>query len=366
MTLPVRAAAAAALFACAAANASAWPDWDAYAGRFVQADGRVVDLSFDQKSTSEGQSYALFFALVANDRARFDRILKWTADNLAGGQLGARLPAWHWGKRDDGSWGVKDDGPAADGDIWIAYALLQAARLWHEPAYAATADRILAQVREKEVVSAGKAGTLMLPGPWGFALENGRWRYDPSYLPGFVFAAFAARDDKGPWREIWQSYLKLAPKIFRAGVAPDLCIVDSDGRIARDPERPDFGYDAIRVYLWAGMSDEGQPLRPLLKPITDIVREHDGPPERVTPAGEVKADFSPIGFSGAMLPYLASIGEKDLLAQQHSRVKRSRLKSRVLGNAAYYDESLNLFGLGFVEGHYRFGKDGQLEPKWAA
>ena len=82
-----------------AASASDWPDWNYFVGRFVQADGRVIDITFDRKSTSEGQSYALFFALVANQRAQFDTILKWTSDNLASGQLGERLPAWLWGLR---------------------------------------------------------------------------------------------------------------------------------------------------------------------------------------------------------------------------------------------------------------------------
>ena len=40
----------------------------------------------------------MFFALVANDRARFDKLLSWTEANLAGGDLTQRLPAWSWGK----------------------------------------------------------------------------------------------------------------------------------------------------------------------------------------------------------------------------------------------------------------------------
>ena len=43
----------------------------------------MIDLTFDRKSTSEGQSYGLFFALVADQRTQFDTLLKWTSDNLA-------------------------------------------------------------------------------------------------------------------------------------------------------------------------------------------------------------------------------------------------------------------------------------------
>ena len=43
-------------------------DWNAFVARHVQRDGRVIDFnSAQQHSTSEGQSYAMFFALVHND-----------------------------------------------------------------------------------------------------------------------------------------------------------------------------------------------------------------------------------------------------------------------------------------------------------
>ena len=80
-----------------------WSGYRAFVERFVQADGRVIDYSTPtQQTTSEGQSYALFFALVANDRATFDRLLGWTRTNLAGNQFDAqnmRLPSWQWGRK---------------------------------------------------------------------------------------------------------------------------------------------------------------------------------------------------------------------------------------------------------------------------
>jgi endoglucanase len=112
----------------------------------MQADGRVVsDDGKLSRTYSEGQSYALFFALVANDRRRFDALLHWTRDNLSQGDLGQHLPAWLWGRQDDGAWGVIDSNSASDADLWIAYTLLQAGRLWlpalHRPGpHAGSAD----------------------------------------------------------------------------------------------------------------------------------------------------------------------------------------------------------------------------------
>ena len=41
------------------------------------------------QTVSEAQAYGLFFALVANDRPSFEKILKWTENNMAGGDLTA-------------------------------------------------------------------------------------------------------------------------------------------------------------------------------------------------------------------------------------------------------------------------------------
>lgn len=343
-----------------------WPAWEAFAGRFVQADGRVIDITFDRKSTSEGQSYGLFFALVANDRARFDTILKWTSDNLAGGRLGERLPAWLWGQRADGGWGVKDENSAADGDLWIAYALLEAARLWNAPAYAENGRRLLALVRSKEVAVNGAGVPVLLSGTVGFRLDKGRMRINPSYVPGFMFRYFATVDPQGPWQAIWEGFLAMAPQMFAAGVAPDNLVVDAAGRAIPDTERPpSASYDGIRVYLWAGVSGAGsETLLKQLAPYAALTRQRGTPPEKVDPLTGVaqRGDYSPIGYSGALLPFLKATGDTALLEQQRERVRRSPLNS----TSNYYDQVLVLFGTGWIEGHYRFDAQGRLLPRWSS
>jgi len=77
-----------------------WPLWQAYGQRMIAGDGRVLDHTAGDRTTSEAQAYAMFFALVANDRAQFDKLLNWTEANLAGGTspsiyprgAGARTP----------------------------------------------------------------------------------------------------------------------------------------------------------------------------------------------------------------------------------------------------------------------------------
>lgn len=356
------------LFSMSSAGASSkssseWPEWDVFAERFLQPDGRVVDITFERKSTSEGQSYGLFFALVANQRAQFDTILKWTSDNLAAGQLGDKLPAWLWGLRDDGSWGVKDENSASDADLWIAYALLEAARLWNVPGYADTGRKLLAQIHSREVTQAGNIGPVLLPGAVGFTLDKGRFRINPSYLPDFMFRYLAAADPKGPWKSIWDTYARMLPKIFSAGVAPDLFVVDSSGTIMPDTERePSGSYDAIRVYLWAGMSGKSsQDMVRMLATYAELIRRHGAPPEKVNPqtGAATKTDFSPIGFSAAVLPFLSALGDTPALDRQ-----RDRLRARPSGPTHYYDQVLILFGKGWIDGQYHFDDQGRLRPKW--
>lgn len=348
-----------------------WPAWQRFSERFIQADGRVIDITFDAKSTSEGQSYALFFALVANQPQQFETVLNWTSANLADKELGEKLPGWLWGKRDDGSWGIKDKNAASDADLWIAYALLEAGRLWQTPKYTELGKKMLALVRKQEVVDAGAAGTLLLPGPVGFELSGERYRFNPSYLPGFMFRYFANVDSSGPWQAIWDGYVRLAPQIFASGVAPDNIVVDRKGTVTPDSERaPSGSYDAIRVYMWAGMSGgtESRELVRLLTPFTKVIRSNDGvPPEKLNPATAtaIKADWAPIGYAGAVLPFLSAVRDRDLVQEQQGRLRRDFVRAKLGGDTNYYDQVLILFGEGWQDGYYRFDEQGRVQPRWA-
>jgi endoglucanase len=263
---------------------------------------------------------------------------------------------------------VKDENSASDADLWIAYTLLEAARLWNAPHYADTGRKMLALISRREVARAGAAGTVLLPGAVGFALDRGRFRLNPSYMPDFMFRYLIAADPAGPWKEIWQGYLRMTPAIFAAGVAPDLFVVDSSGAITADSERaPSGSYDAIRVYLWAGMSGPSSAATvKLLTPYAMLIRKLGTPPEKVDPltAVAVKSDFSPLGYSGAVLPFLSALGDTPALEKQRARLRAAALRARAGERTHYYDQVLILFGKGWLDGQYRFDEQGRLVPRW--
>ncbi|VEA00321.1 endoglucanase [Salmonella enterica subsp. salamae] len=88
------------LTAINAQAACSWPAWEQFKKDYISQQGRVIDPGDARKiTTSEGQSYAMFFALAANDRPAFAQLFNWTQNNLAQGSLREHLPAWLWGTK---------------------------------------------------------------------------------------------------------------------------------------------------------------------------------------------------------------------------------------------------------------------------
>ncbi len=362
----------------------AWPLWRAFTTRFIQPDGRVLDASTPQRhSSSEGQSYGMFFALLANDRARFESLWRWSIDNLFGGTLRGRLPAWWWGRAPDGSWRVLDGNSASDADLWFVYALAEAARLWNQPGYARDARMLLAAIESQEVSEVPEFGTMLLPGAAGFMRDGGlHWQFNPSYLPMPVLRRLAALSPRGPWSRIAANTATLVQRSAGAhGLAPDWIAyaMDTQGAWAftAHPEKGSTGsYDAIRTYLWAGMTPRNDPLAaPMMKSLRGleaILARTGALPESVnTASGEAKG-AAPFGFYAAMLPYLETAAAPGPRVQaQRQRVELEL--SRVLAEPAvgtqqppYYDIVLSLFGMGWADRRYRFTRTGELAPRWAS
>ena len=358
---------AAALPSLAAGECRIWPAWDGFRERFVSEGGRVVDPATPRlQTTSEGQSYALFFALVANDRAAFDRILRWTEDNLAGGDLTARLPAWQWGRRDDGTWGVIDGNAAADSDLWIAYALAEAGALWKNPKYAALGELLAERILREETADLPGLGRTLLPGPRGFQPEPGLWRLNPSYVPLQLIRRMAALYPQSDWRRLAPTSVELIVRSAPRGFAPEWVAYKANAGFRPDPDsRAEGDFNAIRVYLWAGMLAHDDPARPVLlktlAPMGRYVADHGMPPLQSQTREGVSSGGGPAGFSAALLPFLAASRQPDALRQQRLRIEA---KSPLERSDNYYDQVLTLFGLGWTEERYRFARNGSLVPQW--
>lgn len=356
------------LFAGAAqAAACPWPAWQAFKGHYLSADGRVIDTTSERQHTvSEGQAYALFFALVANDREAFDRVLRWTEDNLAAGDLTQRLPAWIWGRRDDGSWGVVDANPASDADLWIAYTLAEAAVLWQERRYRVLAQLVGRNLLRMETARLPGLGPSLLPAPVGFVESPTRWRLNPSYAPLQLLRGLALRQPDAGWAALVPGTRRLLLDSAPRGYVPDWVLYDAEGGFLPDTKTSAVGsYDAIRAYLWAGMLHVDDPDRAaLLKaytPMADATAVNGAPPERVDTRSGAASGTGYAGYSAALLPFLAALDRPTALDAQRTRIA-ARAPQR--HGDAYYENVLDLFGSGWDQRRYRFAANGSLHPGW--
>jgi endoglucanase len=359
-----------------------WLLWDSYSARFIDAQGRVIDHQGSDRSTSEGQAYAMFFALVDNDRSQFDRILTWARVNMASGDLATHLPGWLWGKNAAGEWKQLDSNPASDADVWMAYTLIEAGRLWKVPAYTNLGHQMMAQIAKSEVADLPGFGLMLLPGPTGYHHQSSpamqSWTLNPSYFPLFIFDRLATEDPAGPWQHIALGIPNFLRQSAVHGYAMDwVNYVPGDGfyptiaHSEKSTETPMGSYDAIRVYLWAGMIDAGdkqkEEILGAIPAMGAYLVDHDSPPEKVSDQGIPMAQDGPAGFSAAMLPYLMAYPGKEK-PRARQTIRLSMMRDHASGlygrDQTYYDQNLALFALGYLEARFRFGPDGKLKVEW--
>lgn len=358
-----------------------WPLWELFKQHFIQKDGRVLDASTpQQQSTSEGQSYAMFFALIANDRPAFEQLWQWSIHNLFDGDATTQLPAWLWGKNDKGQWGVLDVNSASDADIWFTYALLEAGRLWNEPIYTQAAYSLLAQIELKELEDIPQLGAMLLPGEMGFKHKN-QWILNSSYLFTPLFRRLHKESPLSQWGEVADHSITVLEQTTPKGFAADWVTYQHDSKnqsfsylLHKPDQKPIGSYDAIRNYMWAGMMAEDDMAKQkslvALRGMKDYLLQHPiAPPEKVNVETAEAVGQGPFGFSAAVLPYLKAWNETELFDQQQRRanvlLRQSVLPANVQKKQpSYYDFVLSLFGLGWAEGRYRFDKQGMVWMLW--
>ena len=229
--------------------------WRAYKARFVTAQGRVVDTANGLVSHSEGQGYGMLLAVAADDHAAFERIWGWTRANLF--IRNDELAAWRW--EPDKRPAIADVNNATDGDLLIAWALVEAATAWSDPAYRVAARRMALDIGRKLVLFNTPMGSLLLPGASGFAAED---RADGPVLnlSYYVFPAFARLSLVAPefdWRSLVTTGLRLLDNAhFGPAKLPSDWVALKSGQPQPAAGFPaEFSYNAIRIPLylaWAG------------------------------------------------------------------------------------------------------------------
>lgn len=260
-----------------AGHSRAQADWIAFERRFVLPEGRVVDNGNRNVSHSEGQGYGLLGALRAGDQPTFDRILTWTMNNLK--RPTDALCAWRW--QPDTSPNVTDLNNASDGDIFIAWALLEASRIWSNPLYRRMGQAIGRDLLRRCVVQVGPRWVL-LPGAYGFQ-SRARVVINPSYYAFAALRVIAQHLPDPAWERLERDGLALI-RDSRFGMyqlPPDWLELPSDGgrSVMAEGWPKRFSFDAVRVPLnlvWAGLAREPA--------VSAAIRFWATPTQRGTPA----------------------------------------------------------------------------------
>jgi endoglucanase len=334
--------------------------WKSYRQRFIQPDGRVIDWESDQRTTSEGQAYAMLRSVLANDPETFARTLNWAEVNLArkvGGKTTDRLWTWKWGRMPQGQWGVLDGNFASDADIDACFSLILASKRWDKPEYLVLARQKLKDLWQFSTLEV-KQQRYLLPGPEVAFRQGETLIFNPSYFAPYAFRVFAQVDGDRDW-------LKLVASSYR--VLEDSATLSSVGlpsdwvgfnlktqryESLKAPLLSQYGFDASRVWwrvaLDGAIYNEPRAMAYLKQHTTHLRQlwlDQGKIPAQISLQGQALVDYDATSQYGMLFAAMElldpaiseNISQKKLLPRYQQGFWDN--------DAAYYTQNLVWFGL---------------------
>jgi endoglucanase len=312
--------------------------WDAYKKRYV-VDGRVID-NVNRISHSEGQGYAMLIAVKAGDRDGFDAIWTWTRRELMIRPDG--LVAWKWDERANPR--VSDPNNATDGDLLIAWALIEAAERWSDGSYTDAARAIRAAIGREALVRT----------PFGLALLPGRAGFNAADQPDgpvlnlsyWVFPAFDRLKGLAPeiaWEDLKATGLRLLrnSRFGPVRLPSDWVAIGSGQPAPAQGFQPRFSYNAIRIPLYLVWGGYSQP---------QYLRAYVGLWNQDANLGPFEIDVT----SGAALDTLGGAGFKVIasLATCALEGRKLPIALRTVRMENYYPTTLHILSLIALQERY--------------
>ena len=339
--------------------------WDSYRRRFIQRDGRVIDYEASDRSTSEGQAYAMLRAVLIDDSATFALTLNWGENNLRrlnkDGKPVDSLWAWKWGRTSDGSWGSIDENFASDADIDAITALIFASRRWNRPDYLKIAKIKLQDLWKYSTIVGAEGKRYLLPGPKAAFVKNSSNFYlNPSYFAPYAFRLFAQVDPERDWLSLVDtSYevLKDSRQISTVNLPSDWVVLDAKtGKY--QPVPPDsplssaYSFDAFRVWWrialdasWFNSSQARSYLETSTQHLIKLWQEQSSIPARIDLEGKALVDYEATS-QYAMLYAASKLIEPELAQELLEKKLLPQYQQEVWDdNEAYYTQNLAWLGL---------------------
>lgn len=333
--------------------------WESYKRNFLLPDGRIQRPEHGYDTVSEGQAYAMIFAVFMDEKETFDLIFQWTEEHLSrGSNHGDHLLAWHWKDGD-----VSDWMPASDADGDYAFALLQASHQWKEDAYRAKAVQVINDIMKHETIRGAGDRLFFLPGLWG-SEANGNLVQNPSYYSPATFRLFYETTQDNQWLHLIETgYWLFSQAGIRldaengCNLIPDWCMVDAQGNIAKAEGRStDYGWEAVRIPMRIGLDllwyNTGEGSR-ILKTMHQFLQAS------VAQTGEIKAVYHYTGEPAVeygSLPADAMAYFIDQLLAFESNTIKTSFKNRLTEKSFmqnYYGQSMAFYPLALERGILR-------------
>lgn len=338
--------------------------WESYRQRFIQGDGRVIDYEASDRSTSEGQAYAMLRAVLIDDPATFALTLNWSENNLqrqVNGKRTDKLWAWQWGRNADGNWGIIDNNFASDGDIDAITALILASRRWNRPEYLELAKAKLQDLWSLAVATTPKGKRYLLPGPATAFVSHASTLYlNPSYLAPYAFRIFTQVDPKHDWLSLVNtSYevLEQSTQLSTVGLPSDWVALDTNtGKYQLMPQSSPlqtvYGFDAYRVWwrlsldaAWFKSPQAQRYLQTSTKYLQKLWREQSRLPARIDLQGKGLVNYEATA-QYAMLFAAWELVEPKLAQELLVKKLLPQYKQGIWDDkSAYYTQNLAWLGL---------------------
>ncbi len=338
--------------------------WAIYRQQFIQQDGRVIDFQASDRSTSEGQAYAMLRAVLINDTSTFALTLNWAEKNLIRvdetGKPSDQLWAWKWGKNEAGKWGAIDRNFASDADIDAITALILASRRWKRPEYLELArSKLMDLWNFSTTVQGGKR--YLLPGPKEAFVPSSNTIYlNPSYFAPYAFRLFAQVDPNRDWLSLVNSsyqVLEKSSQVSSVGLPSDWIALDTKtGKYeplpASSPLKSVYSFDAYRVWWRVAWdvalfsSPEGDRyLRTASSYLLSSWRSKQNLPAAIDLQGKPTVDYEATAQYAMLYPTLRII-DPDMAQKQLQTKLLPRYKQGIWDDqAAYYTQNLAWLGL---------------------
>lgn len=231
-------------------------NWIVYKEQFIDTN-RILDA--DNISSSEGQGFALLFAVFSNDRKQFQDMWAWTKENMQREDRLFRQQVIPSQEGECDSQCVSAEPNASNGDIIIAWALLAAENKWDRQVFLVEGLRVLDAIKTK-LIREQFGYQLILPSEKGVELPDDRIQINLSYWVFPALNLFTEVTGDPLWAEVYQSGTSLmqSARFGDLNLPADWMVLSKDNASLQDANSTEFGENANRLPLYLILAQDYQ------------------------------------------------------------------------------------------------------------